>query len=166
MILRAAQPSDIPALLDITVKGFDTYRDFAPPGWRMPDFESLGERVIDEEAWWWVAAGEGGDPVGHALMIPAARSREPVDDPRLGHVMQLFVLPSHWGTGVARALHEAMVEEAPRRGFDELRLFTPSGQRRARAFYERERWRPLRELDDTALGFPVVEYRRACPIPS
>ncbi len=164
MNLRAAQPSDIPALLDITVKGFDTYREFAPPGWRMPGFGDLGESVVDEEAWWWVAVDP--EPVGHALMIPAARSREPVDDPRLGHVMQLFVLPSHWGKGVATALHEAMLEEAPRRGFAELRLFTPSAQGRARGFYEREGWRLVREWEDAPLGFPVVEYRRTCPTPS
>jgi GNAT superfamily N-acetyltransferase len=163
--LRAAQPSDIPALLEITVQGFDTYREFAPPGWRMPGFGSLGDRVLDEEAWWWVAEEDEG-PVGHALMIPAARSREPVDDPRLGHVVQLFVRPSHWGRGVATALHAAMVEEAPRRGFEELRLFTPSGQGRARGFYEREGWRLLREWLDAPLGFPVVEYRRTCPTPS
>jgi GNAT superfamily N-acetyltransferase len=162
--LRAAQPADIPALLDITVKGFDTYREFAPPGWRMPGFDGLGDRIIDEEAWWWVAADP--EPVGHALMIPAARSREPIDDPALGHVVQLFVLPSHWGTGVARALHAAMLEEAPRRGFSELRLFTPSQQRRARGFYDREGWRVVREWHDSPLGFPVVEYRRSCPTPS
>ncbi len=164
MNLRAAQPADLPALLDITVKGFDTYREFAPPGWRMPGFGDLGERVIDEEAWWWVA--EDPEPVGHALMIPAARSREPVDDPTLGHVVQLFVLPSHWGTGVARALHAAMLEEAPRRGYTELRLFTPSQQRRARGFYDREGWRVVREWHDSPFGFPVVEYRRSCPTPS
>ena len=164
MNLRAAQPSDIPALLEITVEGFDTYREFAGPQWRMPGFGDLGDRVIDEAAWWWLA--EDPDPVGHALMIPAARSREPVDDPALGHVLQLFVRPSHWGSGAARALHAAMVEEAPNRGWTELRLFTPEAQHRARRFYEREGWRLVGRMEDTPLGFPVVEYRRSCPTPS
>ncbi len=164
MRLRLAEPADLPALFDITREGFATYTEFAPPGWEMPGFGELGDRVVDEEAWWLLA--EDPEPVGHALLIPAARSREPVDDPRLGHVLQLFVRRSHWGTGVASALHAAMVEEAPRRGFTELRLFTPEAQRRARRFYEREGWRLVARVEDTPLGFPVVEYRLRCPIPS
>ena len=164
MKLRAARPSDIPALLDITVEGLDGYREFAPEGWSMAGLHDLEPRVIDDDAWWWLA--EDPEPVGHALMIPAARSREPVEDPALGHVMQLFVRRAHWGRGVATSLHEAMVEQAPPRGYAELPLFTPLEHGRARRFYEREGWRALREWHDSPLGLPVVEYRRRCPTPS
>jgi hypothetical protein len=43
-----------------------------------------------------------------------------------------------------------------------MRLFTPSGQARARRFYEREGW-TLADgpYDDDHVGLPVVEYRRA-----
>jgi GNAT superfamily N-acetyltransferase len=163
--LRRVEPADVPALLAITHAGMETYGDFAPPGWKPPVFHELDTAAIDDVAFW-VLAEEDGEPVGHALFIPAARSREPVDDPRLGHVLQLFVRESHWGSGVARALDAALVEEAPRRGFTELRLFTPEGQRRARRFYERQGWRDVRRVEDTPLGFPVVEYRRTCPTQS
>jgi GNAT superfamily N-acetyltransferase len=163
--LRPAQPAEVPELLDITREGFETYRAFAPPDWRLPDFSEDQVVAIDDVATW-VVAEEGGEPVGHALLIPADRSRVPVDDPALGHLMQLFVRRSHWGTGVARDLHAAALAAAPERGFSELRLFTPKQQARARRFYEREGWRAVDERPDPSLGFPIVEYRIACPIPS
>jgi hypothetical protein len=51
--------------------------------------------------------------------------------------------------------------EATGQGYAAMRLFTPAGQARARAFYEREgfatagapRWEPMLALD-------LVEYRR------
>ncbi len=163
--LRRAEPADVPALLDITREGFETYRAFAPPDWRPPPMSEDDTVAIDDVATW-ILAEEDGVPVGHTVLIPAARSRAPVDDPALGHLMQLFVRRTHWGTGVARELHDAVMAEAARRGFTELRLFTPAEQGRARGFYEREGWRAVEELDDMALGFPLVEYRIACPTPS
>ncbi len=163
--LRRAGPADVPALLDITREGFETYRSFAPPDWRAPEFREEEVVAIDDVATW-IVAEDSGEPVGHALLIPARRSRAPVDDPALGHLMMLFVRRSHWGTGIARALNDAVLAEAPGRGFSEVRLFTPAQQERARRFYEREGWRAVDERDDTPLGFPIVEYRIACPIPS
>ena len=165
MNLRRVEPADVPALLAITSAGMETYREFAPEGWQPPVFDELETAAIDDVATW-ILAEEDGEPVGHALFIPASRSREPVDDPGLGHVLQLFVRQSHWGTPVARTLNAAMVEQAPRRGFRELRLFTPEAQHRARRFYEREGWRLVGRIEDTPFGFPVVEYRRPCPTPS
>jgi GNAT superfamily N-acetyltransferase len=163
--LRTAEPADVPALLDITREGFETYRAFAPPGWELPDFSEEQVVAIDDVATW-IVAEDGGAPVGHALLIPADRSRAPAGDPSLGHLMQLFVRRSHWGTGVARALHAEVLAEAPPRGFSAVRLFTPAQQARARRFYEREGWQAVDERHDAPLGFPIVEYRIACPIPS
>ena len=71
--------------------------------------------------------------------------------------------PSHFGGGVATALMQALVGEAVRRGYEEMRLFTPAEQHRARRFYEREGWREVGRGEETPLGFPVVEYRLRCP---
>ena len=165
MNLRRAQPQDVRALLAITAEAMETYREFAGPDWQTPDFGDLEPAAIDPSASWFLVE-EDGEPVGHALLIPATTSRVPSDDPRLGHVVQVFVRPSHWGTGAARSVLNAIVEDAPSRGFTHLRLFTPAEQHRARRFYEREGWREVGREEDTPLGFAMVEYRLACPIPS
>jgi len=163
--LRPAQPQDVPALLDISREGLETYRPFAPEGWEPPNFQPEDVVAIDDVATW-ILAEEDGEPVGHVLLIPAQRSREPVDDPKLGHLMMLFVRRTHWGTPTAHTLHEAMIASAAERGFTELRLFTPTGQKRARRFYEREGWRAVNEMFAPHLSCDVVEYRRGCPTPS
>ena len=53
------------------------------------------------------------------------------------------------------------MEEATRRGYARMRLFTPAGQARARAFYEREGWRTDGVImPEPLLGLDLVEYRR------
>jgi hypothetical protein len=43
-----------------------------------------------------------------------------------------------------------------------MRLFTPSGQKRARRFYEREGWWLARPpAFDERIGLEIAEYRRA-----
>jgi GNAT superfamily N-acetyltransferase len=163
--IRPADAADLPVLLAINAEGFETYREFAPPEWEPPRFDDIADLAIDERAAW-LLAEEDGEPVGHAMFIPAPISSVPVDDPQLAHVMQVFVRRSHWGKGVAGALDAALVEEAVRRGYEHMRLFTPAQQHRARRFYEREGWREVDYIEETPLGFPVVEYRRPCPIPS
>jgi ribosomal protein S18 acetylase RimI-like enzyme len=163
--IRRAEPADLPAVLAINAEGFESYREFAPPGWQPPSFDDIADLSIDERAAWLVAE-EDSEPVGHVMFIPAEISSAPVDDPRLAHVMQVFVARSHWGTPAATELMRALVEEAVRRGYTHMRLFTPAQAGRARRFYEREGWTEVGYVEETPLGFPVVEYRRPCPTPS
>ena len=165
MRIRPAASADLPAVLQINAEGFETYRDFAPPDWEPPQFDGIAELALDERAAW-LAAEDEGRVVGHVMFIPAATSSVPLDDPTLAHVVQVFVASSHRGTPVATELMEALVEEAVRRGYEHMRLFTPAGAGRARRFYEREGWTEVDHVEDTPLGFPVVEYRRPCRIPS
>ena len=51
-----------------------------------------------------------------------------------------YVLPEHWGTGVADELHDAALAE--QRDCAELRLWVLEANARARRFYERHGWRP------------------------
>ena len=165
MRIRPAESADLPAVLAINADGFETYREFAPPDWEPPSFDDIAELSIDERAAWLVGE-EDGEVVGHVMFIPATISSVPLDDPKLAHVMQVFVAASHRGTPVATELMNALVEEAVRRGYEHMRLFTPAGAGRARRFYEREGWSQVDYIEDTPLGFPVVEYRRPCRIPS
>lgn len=165
MNIRPAARDDLPAVIAINAEGFETYREFAPPDWEPPSFDDIADLAIDDRAAWLVAE-EGGVVVGHVMLIPAAISSVPLDDPELAHVIQVFVARSHWGTPVARRLMNALVVEAIRRSYEHMRLFTPAGAGRARRFYEREGWSEVDYVEDTPLGFPVVEYRRPCRIPS
>ena len=51
--------------------------------------------------------------------------------------------------------------EAARQGYESMRLLTPAGQARARAFYERRGWTAAAEpVPEPMLGLDLVEYRR------
>jgi GNAT superfamily N-acetyltransferase len=102
-----------------------------------------------------------GAVVGQVSTVPAAKAARAVDEPGLGHLRNLYVDRAQWGSGVARALMEAAVEDAARRGFGALRLFVAEGQARARRFYEREGWRRHgAAFFDAVPGLTMVEYRR------
>ena len=161
--LREATPADAREMAENLALGFETYRAFAPEGWEPPTLEQelagISAQVGHPDVWALLASADG-EPAGHVSLMPASRSRDPVDDPGLVHFWHLFVRRAHWGTGLARDLHVAAVAEAARRGYTTMRLATPAGQARARAFYEREGWTVSREELDTGLGIVLVEYRR------
>jgi GNAT superfamily N-acetyltransferase len=108
-------------------------------------------------------AERDGRVVAHAAFMPARTSRVPIDIDTLAHLRALFVDREWWGCGLAGTLHSMALEEAARRKFTSIRLFTPTGQARARRFYEREGWTLLGEGAESAHGLPVVEYRRGLP---
>lgn len=165
-VLRAPAAGDVEQMVAVTVAGFESYRSFAPDGWTPPsaadEIERLEGLLGEDHAWYLVAEHEG-ELVGHVGFLAADRlSFARVDDPELAHFRQLFVAPAHWGTGLARQLHGAAIDEARGRGFTTLRLFTPAGQERARRFYERAGWAlTLAPFYDGRIGFEIVEYRYA-----
>jgi diamine N-acetyltransferase len=166
--LRPATPADAPQIADVMGEGFETYREFAPPGWEPPDargeLEGFREALADPEIWCLIAEADG-EAAGHVAFMPARLHTHPSDEPGLAHVWQLFVRAPWWGSGLATELHGAAIAEAAARGFTELRLFTPAGQLRARRFYEREGWTAAGEpADAPEVGLPIVEYRRAISI--
>jgi GNAT superfamily N-acetyltransferase len=161
---RPANASDAPAMCETAALGFAGYAAFAPRGWRPPrepsDVEKLTERMSLARAVAWVAEHDGA-PAGHVLLIPASESRDPVADPRLAHVMHVFVREPYWGTGVASELLRLLLDGARSEDFSSARLFTPADQMRARRFYEREGWTLSGDWADETLGLGVVEYRKA-----
>jgi GNAT superfamily N-acetyltransferase len=164
--LRAATTDDVERMVAVTVEGFETYRAFAPEGWTPPSSEEeLGRlaALLGQDHVWYLVSEHDGELAGHVGFLPADQlSFAQVDDPRLVHLRQLFVARAHWGTGLAKRLHEAAVAEARTRGFESMRLFTPAGQERARRFYEREGWTlTLAPFFDGRIGFEIVEYRYA-----
>jgi GNAT superfamily N-acetyltransferase len=162
--LRPATAADAGELARTVAEGFASYREFAPDGWSPPEAAqeaaSLRGHFADAD-FFCVLAEAGGAPVGHVAFMPASHSRSPSGEPGLAHFFQLFVRRPWWGSGVARRLHGAAIDEAARRGYTAMRLFTPEHQARARRFYEREGWR-LASAPRPApgLGLDIVEYRR------
>ena len=162
--LRRAVPADAEAIARGAVEGLADYPAFAPPGWMGPAYEpELGHTrvVLADSDFHCVVAEAGGTIVGQVTVVPAARAARPVEEPGLGHLRNLYVDRSQWGSGLATKLMRAALEDARSRGFRELRLFVAEGQARARRFYEREGWRAVgAPFFDAVPGLSMVEYRR------
>ena len=162
--LRPATPADADILAGTVVDGFRSYEAFAPPGWQAPDRLELALGIAVRlkhprmRAW---LAEQDGEPAGHVTWLPASEAREVSHEPGLAHLEQLFVRRAHWGAGAAASLLARAVEDARAAGFEEMRLATPTGQHRARRFYEREGFAVSREpWVQEPLGLELVEYRR------
>jgi GNAT superfamily N-acetyltransferase len=161
--LRPATVADAEGLARVAIDGFEVYRAFSPPGWEPPpvagEIEALQGLLPEETTWCWLAESEG-RVVGQVTFLPAARSAMPVDEPGLAHLRNLFVDREHWGTGLARDLHDAAVAAARERGYSAMRLFTPAAHGRARRFYEREGWvQASEEFHAPGPDLVLVEYR-------
>jgi len=163
--LRPATPADAEALALGAVDGVADYLTFAPPGWTGPAYGPELEYtrvVLADPAYHCIVAEAGGRVVGQVTVVPAARAARPVEDSALGHLRNLYVDRSQWGSGLAAALMRAALEDARARGFVQLRLFVAEGQARARRFYERQGWRAVSApYFDPVPGLSMIEYRRA-----
>jgi len=164
--IRIAVPDDAPALAATTRLGFDSYRTWAPEDWEPPphtlELRSIRERLRQTTTWCAMAVQADGVQAGHVGITHAAdRLRPHVRLPGRAHLWMLFVRPPWWGTGLAARLHGLGLEEAARQGYETIRLYTPDGAARARAFYEREGWDlASRAFSEPLLGLDLVEYRR------
>jgi GNAT superfamily N-acetyltransferase len=165
--IRLATPDDASELAAITRLGFESYREWAPPGWQPPprtlELRAIRERLKQSTTWCAMAIEGDGRPAGHVGITHAAeRDRPHVRIPGRAHLWMLFLRPQWWGTGLAAKLHRLALEEAARQGYDSIRLYTPEGQLRARRFYAREGWVPAgRPFAEPLLGLDLLEYRRA-----
>jgi GrpB-like predicted nucleotidyltransferase (UPF0157 family)/RimJ/RimL family protein N-acetyltransferase len=181
----AAGPQDAEQLGRAIAEGFQSYLSFAPAGWTPRSAEEeteLARGLLDSDdfccllAWAERAPAEraGAERVGveragaehvlagHVGFLPATRAWRGVEDFNLAHLRQLFLAPGYWGTGLARMLHTRALHAARERGFTAIRLFTPTGQARARRFYEREGWTVNGEpFCDPGFGLQLVEYHRS-----
>ena len=160
MRIRAPSPDDAEALADVGLAGFESYREFAPPGYRPPDrAHEIGmfREALAAQTYWARVAEDDAGVVGHV----GFHRRE--IEPGLVHFQRLFLMPRAWGSGLGGRLHALAIEEMRRCGFERARLFTPAGHERARRFYEREGWSVHgEEFPEPRLGgLPLVEYRRA-----
>ena len=167
LTLGRVRDADVSGGLAATTRlGFESYLEWAPDGWRPPprslEVRAIRERLRHATTWCAMALEPGGVPAGHVGITHAnERERAHVRIPGRAHLWMLFVRPPWWGTGLAGRLHALGLEEALRQGYRTIRLYTPAGQARARAFYAREGWRLAgRPFEEPLLGLQLVEYRR------
>jgi GNAT superfamily N-acetyltransferase len=166
LVLGLVVPEDAVALAGTTRLGFESYLEWAPEGWQPPprslEIRSIRERLRAQTTWCAMAIDPLGEPAGHVGITHAAeRERPHIRIPGRAHLWMLFVRPLWWGSGLAGRLHRLALEEAARQGYETIRLYTPSGAARARAFYEREGWELAGgAFAEPLLGLDLVEYRR------
>ena len=163
--LRAATVEDAETIAETVQIAFASYRAWAGPAYDPPPAALELERIregLGRPSTWALLALSGEEPAGHVAITQAREREEPRPDiPGLAHFWMLFVRPPWWGSGLAARLNGLAVEEAAARGYAAMRLHTPAGNLRARAFYEREGWRTDGvAIPEPMLGLDLVEYRR------
>ncbi|MFF0553072.1 GNAT family N-acetyltransferase [Streptomyces sp. NPDC004311] len=143
--VRAMTRTDIEAVSAIRVTGWRTaYAGIVPRTWleRMTVEEDARERrrrfasapggVYDL-----VAVDAGGAVVGWACLGPGPDEGAGGTGTRTGELYALYVLPALVGSGVGRALIEAVHARARELGLGRLLLWVLEDNARARRFYER-----------------------------
>lgn len=164
LAFRAGTADDAPQIAELVYAGFESYKDFGPPGWEPPSLEGERGRIaatLAKPTAWCRLAHDGERLVGHVGWLPAADSRVPDDEPGLLHFWQLFVARDWWGGGLATLLHTDAMAAATEQAYHALRLWTPADHGRGRRFYEREGWSLTRDrFEDPVFGMACVEYRR------
>jgi GNAT superfamily N-acetyltransferase len=166
--LRTAGVPDAEAMAETVRQGFESFRDWTPRGWDPPP-AILGEARIREGLGWpstWCLLAYDGDRLAGHVGFTQARGREDPrpDIPGLAHFWMLFVRRPWWGSGLATLLNGMAVQEAGLQGYEAIRLHTPRGNLRARAFYEREGWETDGvPIPEPLLALDLLEYRRSLP---
>jgi RimJ/RimL family protein N-acetyltransferase len=163
--LRPVTIGDADAIAETTRLGFESFREWAPPSYDPPVATAEARRIregLERPGVWGLIGLADGDVAGHVLISQAREREEPFADiAGLCHLWQLFIRPPWWGAGLATELNRLAVAEATRRGYERMRLRTPAGNARARAFYAREGWvTDGVEEPEPLLGIALVEYRR------
>ena len=159
MNVRPARPEDAAAVAAVHVRTWQAAYEhvfgadrLAVLDEQLPARVERWERVLRDEGGVWLAE-EDGRIVGFTSI---GRER---DDPALGELYAIYVLPEAWGSGAGPALM-AEAAAALRESYPASVLWVLDDNPRARRFYEREGW----ELDggrktDTFLGVEVSEVR-------
>ena len=163
---RRVRGRDRAVVLEFVMAGIESYRDWAPDWIPVPPSPELRERLDglyddDERAWALMALADG-EVVGLVSLAVTTGADTRVPDPGTVYLWQMFVRRDWQGSGLAGALMDRVLEEARRRGYRQMVLWTPAGAAQARRFYEREGWELTGEQDpESHFGLPLVQYARA-----
>lgn len=163
--LRRATPADIETVIELVDTEIGRYREWAPDWTPIGPTPEMRERLSplyeDDARAWILLAFDGDEAVGvvSLSLITGADARVPPED--TVYLWQMFVRRDRQGSGLGGALLDRLIEEARRRGFRQVVLWTPAGAAQARRFYEREGFELTGEEDpDSSFGLPLVQYGR------
>jgi len=149
MLVRAARPSDRPAILDVTLAAYQEYAAQMPgfwEGYRRNIVASLDDVGSAEQ----LVAEDEGAIVGTVLLYPPRRmqvSRTDALEMPWPEVRLLAVAPAGRGRGIGAALMREYVLRARKRGARALSLHTTDMMQTARRMYERMGFVRAPELD-------------------
>ena len=104
-----------------------------------------------------IMAADGREVVG----VVSASERD--DEPGVGLLARLYVVPERWGDGIGRSLYDAAIDEFRRRSLPTASLWVLRPNLRARSWYERLGWSPSGATKTVyaPAGIEDVEYRTA-----
>lgn len=163
--VRAATPADAEAIAEVHVASWQAaYRQAVPLA--VLDAMTAADRL---PAWQWRLAAPPSRGA-HVLVAEAngavvgfAGTQVHEHDSDVGELLQLYLHPGAFGTGVAQALHDEVLERFRSEGLREAVLDVEVDNRRARRFYERNGWRPIEgsEKDVEAWGVAIhcIDHR-------
>jgi ribosomal protein S18 acetylase RimI-like enzyme len=132
--------------IDLAYQGFES-EILSMPGQYAPP---AGELLL--------ARDESGKPIG----CVGLRAIEPAGCCEL---KRLYVEPEARGSGCGRALVEALIRVAERRGYREMRLDTLPSMRRAQALYRKLGFEVIRPYYETPVAGTVFMRRVLAPTP-
>jgi GNAT superfamily N-acetyltransferase len=163
--VRRAGPADIETVIALVESEIARYAEWAP-GWKRPGptpemRERLSPLYSDDERAWILLACSGGEAIG-VVSFSVLTGADPRALPEgTIYLWQMFVRRPWQGSGLAGALLDRLLEEARRRGYRRIVLWTPAGAAQARRFYEREGFERTGEEDpDSNFGLPLIQYGR------
>lgn len=141
-MIRKALPRDAQAIAQVHISSWqDAYRDLMPADYlnaldaTLAQRESSWARSIEsDESNVWVA--ELNQQVVGWVSVGASRDEDATEG-NTGEVMAIYVLASHWQTGVGRALWKAGLQCLIEQGYQRLTLWVLTENDRAIRFYRR-----------------------------
>jgi predicted N-acetyltransferase YhbS len=161
MLIRAARPSDRPAILDVTLAAYQEYAAQMPgfwEGYRRNIIASLDDVGPAEQ----LVAEDDGAIVGTVLLYPPRRmqvSRTEALEMPWPEVRLLAVAPAGRGRGIGAALMRECVRRARKSGARVLSLHTTDMMQTARRMYERMGFARVPKLDfQPAPGVTVMGF--------
>jgi GNAT superfamily N-acetyltransferase len=150
VLIRLGEAADVDAAVSVYERSNLARREGAWPG-RAARVEHVRSRLHDPGSWFLVAT-DGPIVVGMAS-AEALRGEN-----RAGPVIPggcflnlLYVLPERWGEGIGRAMLDAVLAEARRRGYSRIHLWTHEDNERSHRLYRSGGFSPTgRTIDGKA----------------